>query len=316
MNKVNFKDYYKILGVEKSASTDEIKRAYRKLAAKYHPDKNPGDKVAEEKFKDINEAREVLTDPEKRRKYDRFGENWKYYQQAGVQGAGGFDWADFSGGSEWKAWRGGFEDLGDILGGSGFSDFFETLFGHGATGGSAKQGRSRVSFKGQDVSAMTTISLEEAYRGAERLIEMNGQKIKIRIKPGVKDGQVLKMSGKGGPGNRGGASGDFYLTVKVAAHPEYERKGNDLYRDLPVDLYTVILGGKAEVKTFTGTLKVDIPKETENGKVLKLKGLGMPVFNTRNAAGDLYLKVNVQIPRHLSMEELAMFRKLRELRRR
>lgn len=315
MNTVDFKDYYKILGVAKNASTEEIKRAYRRLAAKYHPDKNPGDKIAEEKFKDINEAREVLTDPEKRQKYDRFGENWKYYQKAGAQGAGGFDWADFSNGGAWKTYSGGFEDLGDILGGSGFSDFFETLFGRGAKGG-RPQGRSRVSFNGQDVTASTTISLEEAYRGAERLIEMNSQKIKIKIKPGVKDGRVLKMSGKGAPGGNGGASGDFYLTVNVAKHPEYERKNNDLYRDLPVDFYTAILGGKAEVRTFKGTLKVDIPKETENGKVLKLKGLGMPDFNAPDVKGDLYLKVNVQLPKHLSREEMALFRKLRELRRR
>lgn len=314
MSTVEFKDYYKILGVDKNATTEEIKKAYRRLAARYHPDKNPGDPVAEEKFKEINEAREVLTDPEKRKKYDRFGENWKYYQQTG-QHAGGFDWSVFTdNGGGWRTYSSTSEDFGDLFGGHGFSDFFEMLFGGGL--GRRRQRGTRPTARGQDISANTLITLEEAYHGTERLIELNGQKLKLKIQPGVRDGQVLKISGKGTPGQGGGPAGDFLLTVRVAAHPRFTRKGDDLYCDLPVDLYTAVLGGKAEIKTFKGTVKIDIPEGSENGKVLRLKELGMPIFpGGKKGYGDLYAKLQVQLPTNLTEKERELFRKLQVLRR-
>jgi curved DNA-binding protein len=305
---MEYKDYYKILGVAKNASVEEIKKAYRKLAAKYHPDKNPGDKAAEEKFKDINEAKEVLADPEKRKMYERFGSAYKQYQTTGR--LGDFDWSQFGG-------RGGGQSFGgsinfeDLFGGSG--DFFEMLFGQPFGGGRKRSWHSTVA-KGQDLSSEASITLEEAYQGTARQISVGGEIIKFNIKPGTRDGQKLKMSGKGAPGMNGGRGGDLYITVKITSHPRFERDGDNLLCDLPVDLYTAILGGKAELRTLKGVIKVDIPREAENGKMLRLKGMGMPLYGQPGKFGDLYAKISVKIPKNLTAEEVKLFNKLKRLR--
>ncbi|MDF2436079.1 MAG: DnaJ-class molecular chaperone with C-terminal Zn finger domain [Bacteroidota bacterium] len=288
---MSYKDYYKILGLEKTASADAIKKAFRKLAVKYHPDKNPGNKAAEEKFKEINEANEVLGDPEKRKKYDEFGENWQQTQQANYQNP-----HQHGGNTRYYSEQ--------DFGGGDFSDFFESMFGGKFGGG------SRGAQKGGDYSAEVEISLEEAYHGTSRLLEVTGEKLQMRFKPGVKEGQTLRIKGKGAAGNNNGARGDIYVTVHVASHPHFERKENDLYCEAPVDLYTLILGGKATIRTLKGNIKIDIPKSTDNGKTFRLKGMGMPVFG-KETSGDLYAKVKVMLPKNLSNEELELFRKLK-----
>jgi curved DNA-binding protein len=308
---MNYKDYYKLLGVAKSATPEEIKKAYRKLALKYHPDKAKGDKAAEEKFKDINEANEVLSDPEKRKKYDQFGEDWKHYQEGGAQ-PGGFDWSKYAGGGEERAHRTSREDFDSMFSGQGVGDLFELLFGQ--RGGSTRRRRT-APVKGDDIEAETTLSLEEAYAGATRLISLEDQTIRVSIKPGIVDGQMLRIAGKGGAGMNGGPGGDLYLTIRIMPHPEFDRKGNDLHCDVLVDLYTALLGGKAQVKSLKGAVNVDIPKETPNGAVLRLRGLGMPVYGRKNEFGNLFVKVLIQIPEHLSDQETDLFRKLADLRK-
>jgi curved DNA-binding protein len=305
-----YKDYYKTLGVEKSATTDEIKKAYRQLARKYHPDKNPGNKAAEEKFKEINEANEVLSNPEKRKKYDQFGSEWKQYQEKGG-GEGHFDWSKYGAGGGRGA-PSGETIFGDPFGGGESRDFFEMLFGERFGAGGGRRGGAS---KGEDLSGEATISLEEAYHGSNRLIRMDGETLKIRIGPGIRDQQTLRLAGKGRPGIRGGPNGDFYLTVRISEDPEFQRKGSDLYCEIPVELTTAVLGGKAKVKTLKGAVKVDIPKGTSSGKVFRLKGLGMPHYGEKNRFGDLFAKVSIQVPESLTKEELELFKKLADIRK-
>lgn len=308
---MEYKDYYKILGVNKQASQDEIKKAYRKLAVKYHPDKNPDDKSAEDKFKDVSEAYEVLKDPEKRKQYDTLGANWKQYQQQG----NGFDWSQFGGGGGRSHMH--FEgDMGDMFGNSGFSDFFEQFFGGfgGAQHGGGRRQAYQQGFPGQDLEASTTINLEDAYQGSTIILNVNGKKIRIKLKPGIEDGKTLKIKGKGSATVQGGPTGDLYLKVNIADHPVFERKGNDLHTDLKVDLYTALLGGDVEVNTMKGKVKVNIAQGTENNKKLRLKGLGMPNSKDPKKKGDLYANVQVLLPTNLSLEEEKLFRQLRELR--
>lgn len=317
---MDYKDYYKVLGVSKNATKDDIKKAFRKLAVKYHPDKNKGNKEAEEKFKDINEANEVLSDPEKRKKYDELGENWQNYQQyGGAQGgAQDFDWSRYAnpgGGSQYYSSG----DMNDAFGGAGgFSDFFETLFGGQGFGQSQRAGRRgsarRGKLRGDDVMAEMSITLEDSYKGAEKMFDLNGQSIKLKIKPGISDGQTLKLAGKGEPGTGGGSAGDLLLKIHVLKDPLYERKGDDLYSELRVNLYTAVLGGKAQLKTFKGTINVNIPKESQNGKTLRLQGMGMPKYGKANQYGDLYAKMTIDIPVNLSEKELKLFKELEELR--
>lgn len=323
---MDYKDYYKILGVSKSASQDEIKKAFRKLANKYHPDKNPGDKSAEAKFKEANEANEVLSDPEKRRRYDELGSNWKNYQQG--TGSGGFDWGKYQnqyGQQQYGSSNGGqtfYTDFGDLggafgKGGGGFSDFFEAFFGgagSGFTGSKQRQGK-RQQLKGDDMHAELPITLEEAYNGAEKLFELNGQTIKLKIKKGAYDGQTLKLAGKGYPGHNSGSNGDLLLTLKLEKHPLYNRIDDDLYMDLPVDIYTAVLGGKPEVKTLKGKIKISIPEGTSSGKTLRLAGLGMPKYGNDSQYGDLFVKIDLQTPKDLTAEEKKLFEKLRDLRK-
>jgi curved DNA-binding protein len=308
---VEFKDYYKILGVERNASADEIKKAFRKLAIKYHPDKNPGDKTAEEKFKEINEANEVLSDPEKRKKYDELGSNWKNYQQGGNK-AEDFDWSRWrtqnQGSRQGFGTHGGHEDMFNE--GGEFSDFFESIFGRSGFSQRSAGGRAA---KGEDYRTETTISLEEAYSGTSRRIELNDETLDIKFKPGIQDKQVLRLKGKGGQGYNGGPRGDIYITVGIPGHPHYKRKDNDLYCNISVELYTAILGGKQLIRTLKGNIRITIAPETENGQTLRLKGLGMPVFGKTNEYGDLYAKVKILLPKNLSIEETELFKKLSEI---
>jgi len=308
---MTYKDYYKVLGVSNTASQDEIKKAYRALALKYHPDKAKGDKAAEERFKEINEANEVLSDPEKRKKYDRFGQDWKQYQQTGGQ-PGGFDWSKYASGQGGRAREMNPEEFATMFGEGGVGDIFELLFGQR---GGSRRGRRSAAVPGEDLTAETTIALEDAYRGSTCMIKLDRQTIKVTLKPGIADGQDLKIAGKGGPGVNGGPSGDLYLTVRVKPHPQFERKGNDLHCDLPVDIYTAVLGGKTEVKALKGAVKVAIAKGTQNGTELRLKGLGMPVYGKRDEYGNLIVKVVVQIPQNLSDAEIDLFKKLAAHRR-
>ncbi|MFA5405290.1 MAG: J domain-containing protein [Ignavibacteria bacterium] len=312
---MDYKDYYKVLGVDKKASTDEIKKAYRKLAQKYHPDKTKGDKSAEEKFKEINEANEVLRDPGKRKKYDELGENYKYYQQSGNAGQG-FDWSQYAnagGGQQSYSFNGDFEDM---FGGSGgYSDFFDMLFGGGFAGGQKKRrGGRTMQSRGHDYQAEMNITLEEAYSGTTRVFKHNGQSIKLNIKPGIPDGNLLKIPGKGSAGRGGGQAGDLLIKINILKHNIFERRDNDLYADINVDLYTAVLGGKVQFKTLKGTIKIDIAKESEFGKTLRLQKLGMPKYGTVNEFGDLYLKVNIQMPKNLSAKEVKLFNDLQKLR--
>jgi curved DNA-binding protein len=303
---MTYKDYYKVLGVGKTATQGEIKKAYRKLANKYHPDKTKGDKTAEEKFKDVNEANEILSDPVKRKKYDQFGADWKHYEESGQQ-PGGFDWSKYTdnrGGQEHTMSQ---EEFNAMFGGEDAGDIFERIFGQHAGARSGRRNRAR---KGEDFEAETTLTLEEAYHGSERLLKIHDQTIKIMMKPGIADGQVLRVAGKGGRGSNGGPHGDLYITIRIAPHAEFQRRGNDLYCDWPVELYTAMLGGKARIKTMKNTVNVDIPAETPNGKVLRLLGLGMPVYGTKNEFGNMYVTVVIQLPDQLSEQEIDLFKKL------
>ncbi len=311
---MNYKDYYKILGINKKASQDEIKKAYRKLALKYHPDKNSGDKHAEERFKEISEAYKVLGDAEKRKKYDQLGANWHQYANAP---GGGFDFSNFGGaqGAGGFHFEGNMEDVFGNAGGrkgSGFSDFFNAFFG-GAGRQNSGFGRQRQSYKGNDLQAEMEISLYEAYHGTSRILNVDGHKLKIQVKPGAYNGQKLRLKGKGGKGIQNGANGDLYLKIKVAADSNYTRQGNDLILKTGVDLYTAVLGGKTEVNTFSGKLSIPIAKGTQNGSKLRLKGKGMPVYGKQNTWGDLYIQIQVLIPKNLTNKEIELFEKLRKM---
>jgi len=308
---MEFKDYYKILGVEKNASQDDIKKSYRKLAMKYHPDRNQGNKEAEEKFKEVTEANEVLSDPDKRIKYDTLGGNWKQYQTSGQ----GFDnfYSNYGGG------RGGRQynftgDFGDLFGNvSGFSDFFESFFAGGRThpGGSTKS-RNR---KGQNYEASLYIPLIEAYNGINKEISISGKKVRINIEKGARDGKKLRLKGLGGEGLNGGESGDLYLTMKIEKDPYFELDGDNLYFDLYLDLYTAVLGGKQIVRTLNGkTVNITIPAGTESGKILRLKNLGYPLSENIDSYGDLLVRIKIELPTNLSSEEKQLFNKLASLR--
>ncbi len=318
---MEYKDYYQTLGVNKNASQDEIKKAYRKLARKHHPDVNPGDKSAEERFKGINEANEVLSDPEKRQKYDQFGAQWQQNERAGGHPED-FDWA------QWRAQPGGThtrtvnpEEFEQVFGGAGFSDFFETLFGGAGRRRAADFGEQGYyqprPRRGRDVEHTVQVTLEEAFRGTTRALQWeDGSKIEAKLPRGVRTGSRVRLSGKGESGAGDGAAGDLYLKVRVAPHPVFQRDGDDLEVAMPVGLYTALLGGKIEVPSLDRTVKLTIPPETANGRVFRLGGLGMPNLRNPDQRGDLYATVEVQLPQNLNQAEKELFEQLQEMRNR
>jgi len=301
------KDLYKILGVSKTASDKDIKQAYRKLARQYHPDVNPGNKSAEEKFKDINNAYEILSDPEKRKKYDQFGDQWQHADQfAGAQGNpfGGFSGFRNAGGDNFSYQYVDMSDLGDL------GDIFK-----GFTGGFGGRGRSPRPRQGRDIEASTDITLEEAFNGTTRLMQdSSGKRIEVKIPAGVKNGGRIKVSGKGEPGMAGGPAGDLILTVLIQEHPLFQLKGNDIHVEVPVPLADAVLGGEASIPTPKGkNLALKIPPETQNGKVFRLAGQGMPEVG-KDVKGDLFARVKVVLPEHLTEHEKELFRQLKESR--
>jgi curved DNA-binding protein len=329
---MDFKDYYSTLGVAKTATEKEIKQSYRKLARKHHPDVNPGDKAAESKFKEINEAYEVLGDPTKRKKYDELGANWRMYEQAGAGGAspGGFPggWnVDFGGGGPGAAGAssGGFrtmtaDEMREMFGDADpFSDFFHTFFGgaRGETGSRARGGRSRAR-QGRDVEQEIELGLEDAYHGAMRRLSIShdghARTVDVRIPAGVGEGSRVRIAGEGEPGSGGAQSGDLYLRIRMAPHPSFERKGRDLYTHVPVPLTTAVLGGEVDVRTLGGkSLRLRIPPMTQNGQVFRLKGHGMPAVGKTEEHGDLYATADVQLPRQLTPEQRKHFEELQKL---
>lgn len=308
-----FIDYYKILGVDRNATQDEIKQAYRKLAKKYHPDLNKDDPSAEGKFQQVNEANEVLSDPEKRKKYDEYGEHWKHADEFEAQkkarqhagaGGGGFSGFGGDGGSYWYSSDGEGFSGGDA---GGFSDFFESMFGHRGGGGRGGSG-----FRGQDFNAELHLSLRGAAQTHKQVLNVNGKQVRITIPAGVADGQVIKLKGYGGEGINGGPAGDLYITFRIAEDPVFKRLGDDLYVDVEVDLYTAVLGGEKVVDTLEGKVKLKIKPETQNGTKVRLKGKGFPIYKKEGQFGDLIVTYSVKIPTSLTDRQKELFRELQQ----
>jgi DnaJ-class molecular chaperone len=335
---LEFKDYYATLGVSKTASEKELKAAYRKLARKYHPDVNPTDKAAEAKFKDVNEAYEVLGDPEKRKKYDELGANWRYYEQAQQAGAAGSPnpfagGTPFGGGFSGGAWNvnvggpGGYrtvtpEEMEDMFGGdSPFSDFFRTFFGGEFADGRGQRRthdpatRHRPA-QGRDLEHEIELSLEEAFSGTTRrlTIAQDGttRTVDVRIPAGVRTGSRVRAARGGESGSRGGTAGDLFLQVKVRPHPSYEVRGQDLYTKVSLPLTTAVLGGEAEVQTLTGPVRLKVPELTQQGQVFRLKGHGMPAVGKPKDRGDLYATADIVLPKRLSREQRKLFEELKK----
>lgn len=305
---MEYLDYYKILGVDKNASEEDIKKAYRKLARKYHPDLNPNDQDAHKKFQQINEANEVLSDPEKRKKYDQYGKDWKHaeqFEQARRQGGGGFGGAGYGG-------FGGEQPYSETYtsGDFDFSDFFNSMFGGGKT---KRQGRS--SFKGQDYQADLHLGLREAAVTHKQKLTINDQQVRITVPAGVENDQKIKLKGYGAPGVNGGPAGDLYITFRIANDPQFKRTGNDLHSTAEVDLYTAILGGEATVDTLEGKIKLKVAAGTQNGTKVRVKGKGFPVYKQEGHKGDLYVTFHVLIPTALSETERELFTQLAKLKK-
>ncbi|HNT77425.1 MAG TPA: J domain-containing protein [Anaerolineae bacterium] len=320
---MDYKDYYQILGVPREASDKDIKQAYRKLARQYHPDMNPNDKSAEEKFKDINEAYEVLSDPQKRKMYEQFGSDWSAWQRQG--GNPNDFWQQWGGAGGRPGGSGVYttENLEDLFGSdSPFSDFFQQLFGGGGLrggnpysdllGGGRRGGRPR---RGQDYDQPIEITLQEAYQGTSRVLVIGDQRIEVNIPAGADTGTRVRVRGKGAPGAAGAEAGDLYLVIQVLSDPRFVRKGENVETRAPVDLYTAILGGEVAVPTPSGRSgMLRIPPETQNGQQFRLRGQGMPALNRPQDYGDLYATVEIKLPANLSPQERELFEKLRQLR--
>jgi curved DNA-binding protein len=304
---MEFIDYYKILGIDKSAAEGDIKKAYRKMARKYHPDVNPNDKEAEKKFKEINEANEVLSKPENRKKYDKYGKDWKHaeqFEKAGQQqGNRSNQQQNPFGGQSY----GGGADFG----GADYTDFFESMFGgasHGRAGGQSK-------FRGQDFNAELQLELKDVYETHQRTLTVNGKNIRLTIPAGVKDGQEIKIKGYGGDGVNGGPKGDLSIRFSIQNHPVFKRDGDNLYENVNLDLYLALLGGELMVNTFNGKVKLKIAPETPTGTKVKLKGKGFPVYKKDGEFGDLIITYELILPKDLSPQEKELFTQLSNLRK-
>lgn len=308
---MDFKDYYKVLEVDKKASDEDIKKSYKKLAKKFHPDVNKSPE-AEKKFKDISEAYNVLSDSEKRRKYDNLGSDFSSYTQRGGN-SDGFDWTKWYNSqaqSQSSGQRSG-QTINDIFdNGGSVSDFFERIFG-----GSNKNPFSKAPQpqSGENYEMSVDLTLEEAFSGTARLLTINNEKMEIKFKPGVKTDQVMKITGKGYPGKNNGKNGDLLIKIKIIEHNKYERDNDDIKMEALIDVLTLILGGEAKINTLSGQLKITIPPESQNGKILKLKGQGMPMYNDSTKRGDLYLKLIAKLPSKLSDREKELFEEIKEI---
>jgi curved DNA-binding protein len=291
---MDFIDYYKILGVDKGADSQAIKTAYRKLARKFHPDLNPNDKEAKQKFQQINEANEVLSDPEKRKKYDQYGKDWKHADE--------FENANRQ---QQSAYSRGAQNSESQFDGD-FSDFFSSMFG-----GAAGQGRSRqVKFRGEDFNAELQLNLLDAYTTQKQTLTVNGKQIRITIPAGIENGQTIKISGHGGPGTNGGPAGDLYITFSIANHPRFKRVGNDLFTTADVNMFKAVLGGEITIETLNGKVKLTVKPETQNGTKVKLKGKGFPVYKHEGQYGDLFVTYNIKIPTGLTEEQKELLKEL------
>jgi curved DNA-binding protein len=293
-----FVDYYKILGIDKTATTADIKKAYRKLARKYHPDLNPNDKDAKANFQQINEANEVLSDPGKRKKYDQYGKDWKHSEQ-------------FENAKQYQDQTSDYTEhrSSGRQSGSDFSDFFEFMFG-----GAGSTDRSRqVKFRGEDYNAELQLHLIDAYKTHQQTLTVNGKNIRIKIPAGIENGQTIKIAGHGGQGINGGPNGDLYITFSIINHPKFKRLGNNLYATVDLDLYTAVLGGEITMDTLSGKVKLKVKPETQNGSKIKLKGKGFPVYKNEGQFGDLYITFSIKIPTNLSEKQKALFAELAKL---
>ncbi|HEY8782969.1 MAG TPA: J domain-containing protein [Mucilaginibacter sp.] len=303
-----FIDYYQTLGVPKNASEKDIKNAYRKLARKYHPDLNPNDAEANKKFQQLNEANEVLSDPEKRKKYDQYGENWQR----------GEEYAQYERQQQRRQhepFTGGHASSFEGFGSDDFSDFFQSMFG--GRGGSAEGrpgGGRQVKYRGQDYNAELQLTLKDVAETHKQTLTVNGKNIRITIPAGVENGQIIKITGHGGPGVNGGPAGDLYITFSIATDPHFKRDGSDLYHTVKLDLYTAVLGGEVMVDTLSGKVKIKVKAETQNGTKVKLKGKGMPVYKKANEFGDLYITYDIQVPTNLTEKQKHLFEELAESR--
>lgn len=291
-----FVDYYQILGIQKTASEKDIKAAYRKLARKYHPDVNPNDQEAQKKFQELNEANEVLSDPEKRKKYDQYGKDWEHgeeYEKARKARASSPNYG------------GGYSSGG----GDNFSDFFESMFGGNSGFGGARSGR-QTKFRGQDYQAEVHLTLTEAYETHKQTLTVNGKNIRITVPAGIENGQNIKIPGHGGPGSNGGPNGDLFITFSVANDEKFKRLKNDLYLTADLDLYTAVLGGELIIETLSGKVKLPVKAETQNGNIVRLKGKGFPVYKQEGQFGDLYVTFNIKIPTDLTEKQKELFTEL------
>jgi len=296
-----FIDYYKVLGLAKAATENDIKKAYRKLARKHHPDLNPNDKGANVKFQQINEANEVLSDPDKRKKYDEYGENWKQAdqyenakQQQGAYGGNPFG-------------NRGQQEYSGEAGGEHFSDFFESLFGNRTSGGARN---SQVKYRGQDYNTELHFTLRDAAETRQQTLSVNGKNVRITVAAGIANGQVIKLKGHGGPGTNGGPAGDLYITFIITEDSTFKRTGNDLNTTIEIDLYTAVLGGEVTIDTLSGKIKLKVKPETQNGTKVRLKNKGFPVYKKEGEAGDLIITYSVKIPIGLTEKQKELFREL------
>ena len=298
---MDFIDYYQVLGVNKNATEEEIKKAYRKLARKYHPDLNPNDKEANKKFQQINEANEVLSDPEKRKKYDQYGKDWKHAEEFEKAKQSRQQWAGANTGAEgFSGFSGGFDE-------EGFSDFFQSMFGSGG-----RRRASQAKFRGEDYNAELHLSLKDAYKTHQQILKVNDKNIRIKIPAGVENGQIIKLKGHGGPGINGGPNGDLYITFVIADDANFKRLGNDLYTTVDLDLYTAVLGGEIMIDAMDGKVKLKVKPETQNSTVTRLKEKGFPVYKKEGSFGDLYITYSIKIPTHLTEKQKELFRELQK----